>query len=321
MSRRGEVRRTTAETDVHVIVVESYGRVALRHPGLAPAIASLWQELAQQAAGAGFSIVSSACEPAIAGGASWLAHAELFCALRVGDRRTWELLLASDTLALPKLFRAAGYTTIEAMPAMDRHWPEGQAFYGFDQSITQLELGYTCDTRGGSSGSPVISHATNRVVGLHHCRGAALGCADPNRAVPIQPILAQIGPLLGPVAVPGQVTGDLASKTGPSWTDLTFDWNAAPDADSYRIYRGTIGVNTPGVYDHLADTAVGIGSCSETGLSRTFVGGAAFTDGTGDFYYLIVGVAACGAEGPYGHGSNNGFSNPWVPRPAGAGCP
>ncbi|MEO6597977.1 MAG: sulfatase-like hydrolase/transferase, partial [Planctomycetota bacterium] len=129
--------------DVHVIIVESYGRVALRNPDLAPAMASLWQELAQEAAGAGFSIVSSACEPAINGGASWLAHAELFCSLRVADRRTWELLLASDTLALPKLFRAAGYTTVEAMPAMDRHWPEGQAFYGFDQSITQLEFGYS----------------------------------------------------------------------------------------------------------------------------------------------------------------------------------
>ncbi|TQD43599.1 hypothetical protein FKV25_10165 [Lysobacter aestuarii] len=32
-------------------------------------------------------------------------------------------------------------------------------------------MGYTCDTEGGSSGSPVISRASNKVIALHHLGG------------------------------------------------------------------------------------------------------------------------------------------------------
>jgi len=33
------------------------------------------------------------------------------------------------------------------------------------------DVSYYCDTEGGSSGSPVLSRATNRVVALHHFGG------------------------------------------------------------------------------------------------------------------------------------------------------
>jgi hypothetical protein len=33
------------------------------------------------------------------------------------------------------------------------------------------DVAYYCDTEGGSSGSPVLSRATNRVVALHHFGG------------------------------------------------------------------------------------------------------------------------------------------------------
>ncbi|GAB3338734.1 serine protease [Marilutibacter aestuarii] len=33
------------------------------------------------------------------------------------------------------------------------------------------DIGYTCDTEGGSSGSPVISRASNKVIALHHLGG------------------------------------------------------------------------------------------------------------------------------------------------------
>jgi V8-like Glu-specific endopeptidase len=42
------------------------------------------------------------------------------------------------------------------------------------------EIGYYCDTEGGSSGSPVLSRITNKVVALHHCANC------PNRGVRIQ---------------------------------------------------------------------------------------------------------------------------------------
>jgi hypothetical protein len=60
-----------------------------------------------------------------------------------------------------------------------------------------LEIGYNNDTEGGSSGSPVIAVSSQKVIALHHCRGNTLFCGDPNRAVPIDLICAQICGLLG----------------------------------------------------------------------------------------------------------------------------
>ena len=51
---------------------------------------------------------------------------------------------------------------------------------------TVPETGYYCDTEGGSSGSPVLARATQKVVALHHCGGC------PNRAVPMTAILARL---------------------------------------------------------------------------------------------------------------------------------
>ncbi|CAJ1961986.1 unnamed protein product [Cylindrotheca closterium] len=46
---------------------------------------------------------------------------------------------------------------------------------------------YTCDTLGGSSGSPVISVDTGKVLGLHHCGAIAnTNCRDGNLAVPME---------------------------------------------------------------------------------------------------------------------------------------
>ena len=44
------------------------------------------------------------------------------------------------------------------------------------------DLAYSCDTKGGTSGSPVLSVKTNKVIGLHHCGG---GFYMGNVAVPI----------------------------------------------------------------------------------------------------------------------------------------
>jgi V8-like Glu-specific endopeptidase len=36
---------------------------------------------------------------------------------------------------------------------------------------TNSDVAYLCDTAGGSSGSPVLSRTTNKVVALHHFGG------------------------------------------------------------------------------------------------------------------------------------------------------
>jgi hypothetical protein len=52
------------------------------------------------------------------------------------------------------------------------------------------DVSYLCDTAGGSSGSPVLSRTSNRVVALHHFGGC------PNAGVRIDLIYRQVGSLL-----------------------------------------------------------------------------------------------------------------------------
>lgn len=128
--------------DVHVLVVESYGRVALRHPVLGARTRRLYAALEARLAGAGLSACSAAVAPAVCGGRSGLAHAELLTGVPVQSERLRSMLMTSDLVPLPQRFRARGYRTCEVLPGMPIHWPAGDAFYGFDRSIIQTELGY-----------------------------------------------------------------------------------------------------------------------------------------------------------------------------------
>jgi hypothetical protein len=129
-------------TDVYLLVVESYGAAALRQAEVGPHFMALWQTLGAELQAAGCHGAAGFAAPAIVGGASWLSHMELFTAVRTDRQQVWDYVLRSDVPTLPKVFRAAGWRTVEVMPAMDRHWPEGQAFYGFDAALTQAELPY-----------------------------------------------------------------------------------------------------------------------------------------------------------------------------------
>jgi hypothetical protein len=60
-------------------------------------------------------------------------------------------------------------------------------YYGYDMGT---DVSYFCDTDGGSSGSPVLSAATQKVVALHHFGGC------PNSGVRMDLIHREIGPLL-----------------------------------------------------------------------------------------------------------------------------
>jgi hypothetical protein len=60
----------------------------------------------------------------------------------------------------------------------------------FDGYAADTDLSYYCDTDGGSSGSPVFSAKTHKVIGLHHFGGC------PNSGVRIDRIAPQIASLL-----------------------------------------------------------------------------------------------------------------------------
>lgn len=60
----------------------------------------------------------------------------------------------------------------------------------FDGNASYTDVSYYCDTEGGSSGSPVISRLTNKVIALHHFGGC------PNSGVRIDLIYKRIQALL-----------------------------------------------------------------------------------------------------------------------------
>jgi len=59
---------------------------------------------------------------------------------------------------------------------VDTNEADGQCkVKGYTQGCAPTDMQYTCDTEGGSSGSPVLSRTNNKVVALHHCGGACNG--------------------------------------------------------------------------------------------------------------------------------------------------
>jgi lysyl endopeptidase len=60
----------------------------------------------------------------------------------------------------------------------------------YDGYAAGIDVSYYCDTEGGSSGSPVLSRTTNRVIALHHFGGC------PNSGVRIDQIYPLIATLL-----------------------------------------------------------------------------------------------------------------------------
>jgi hypothetical protein len=128
--------------DVHLMFVESYGRLTQRHPALAERMRPVYAELERELQAKGFHLQSTTCFPEVSGGGSWLTHAQLYSGVPVPDRFTFDRVVASTLRPLPKRFQTAGYRTIEVLPAMHRHWNEGSIFYGFDEALTQQELDY-----------------------------------------------------------------------------------------------------------------------------------------------------------------------------------
>ena len=60
------------------------------------------------------------------------------------------------------------------------------------------DVRYTCDTQGGSSGSPVLARSSHRVIALHHCGGACNG----NMGVPVSEFPAAAINLIYPNGIP-----------------------------------------------------------------------------------------------------------------------
>jgi hypothetical protein len=127
--------------DVLLLFLESYGAVTYDEPGIARIVSPARDELAHAAVESGKHVVSAYASSPTFGGGSWLAHASFMSGVEVRDTGDYMLLLTQQRETWPKLFEAAGYRAVAAMPGMRGAWPEG-SFYGFDTIYDEHALDY-----------------------------------------------------------------------------------------------------------------------------------------------------------------------------------
>ncbi|WP_223668734.1 PKD domain-containing protein [Kangiella shandongensis] len=88
------------------------------------------------------------------------------------------------------------------------------------------DVGYMCDTQGGSSGSPVLSYNDNTVVALHHCANC------PNRGVPIDDVITDLGSNVPANGVPDGSNIPPTADFSVTISGLTADFtNNSSDSD------------------------------------------------------------------------------------------
>lgn len=132
--------------DVLVVFVESYGRVAVQGtsfaPNIAPGVDAVLDDGSRRLRAAGWSARSAFLTSPTFGAASWLAHSTLQSGLWVDSQQRYDQLVGADRLTLTSAFEGAGWRTVFDVPANTRDWPEGAAFYGFDQLYDSRNVGY-----------------------------------------------------------------------------------------------------------------------------------------------------------------------------------
>ena len=110
------------------------------------------------------------------------------------------------------------------------------------------DVGYYCDTQGGSSGSAVVAYSDHCVVALHHCANCQ------NRGVPVGAIISDLGSNLPPNALCGD--GPVDPTEDPCDNPLySADFESGSDGwtTSGTCATGTFTSNVP---DGVVDTGV-----------------------------------------------------------------
>ena len=126
---------------VLVIFVESYGRVALTRPDIAPAVTAALQDGTRRLGSAGWQARSGFLTSPTAGGGSWLAHSTLLSGLWIDSQQRYRNLVASDRLTLTRAFGGAGWRTIGVMPGTTSAWPDGDVYH-YDEIHDSRSVGY-----------------------------------------------------------------------------------------------------------------------------------------------------------------------------------
>ncbi len=128
--------------DVLVVFVESYGRVALEDPRLAPTVTAAVDRATTGLGAAGFSGRSAYLTSPTFGGLSWLAHSTLQTGLPITDQVRYNAVIDSRRLTLASAFGAAGWRTVLVSPADENDISPVTGFYGYDALYDGPAVGY-----------------------------------------------------------------------------------------------------------------------------------------------------------------------------------
>ncbi len=145
------------------------------------------------------------------------------------------------------------------------------------------DIGYYCDTAGGSSGSPVLAYGDHLVISLHHC------ATCPNRGLQIPPIITHMGSALpndaiGGCALPPPAAPSNLTANAVACNQVDLAWNDnSNDESGFDIERSTNGVNFVGIASVGAD----ITSFSDTTVAENTT------------YWYRVKANNCGGDSGY----------------------
>ncbi|MFD3501853.1 sulfatase [Streptomyces sp. NPDC058676] len=128
--------------DVLFTFVESYGRVAIDDPAMAPEMDATLAEGTSRLKAAGFDSRSGWLRSPVAGAGSWLAHSTFLSGLWIKNQQRYLSLTTGDRATLTSYFQKTGaWRTVGIVPGVRKAWPEGK-YFGLDNIYDSTHLGY-----------------------------------------------------------------------------------------------------------------------------------------------------------------------------------
>ncbi|MGW4020658.1 CDP-alcohol phosphatidyltransferase [Streptomyces sp. NPDC005009] len=128
--------------DVVLAFIESYGRVAVENPQIAPGVIDTLDTRGAALTKAGYHARSGWLTSATYGGNSWLGHSTTLSGLWIDNQQRYRTVTSGDHLTLTKAFRKTGaWDTVGVMPGVQKAWPEAE-WHGLDKVYDAFDLGY-----------------------------------------------------------------------------------------------------------------------------------------------------------------------------------
>jgi hypothetical protein len=130
------------DEDVHLFMIESYGRSVFENEIHWARLADTYAETARMLAASGYAMRSHYLEAVTFGGTSWLSDATLLTGVRIDSQKKYDDILATDRSTMIDLFNDAGYESVLSAPGMSDAAPAWTSFYAFDRFIFHEDFDY-----------------------------------------------------------------------------------------------------------------------------------------------------------------------------------